>query len=200
MNILSYIRISLKSCRMTSRIKFQKRFMTLAGLILIFICFNSCSPVKPSLDSYRKVSSLKKNKPELREQLIESARNQLGCKYKNAGKLRSGFDCSGLVQYVFQQFRISMASSAHQQSLAGTGIEIHSAKPGDLIFFGTKQKVSHVGIISLNQRNKLTVIHSTSSLGVIEENILESDYWLKRIQKLVALDSYLEERDISFRN
>ena len=60
------------------------------------------------------------------------------------------------------------------------------ANPGDLIFFGEKGSIHHVGIVEKNKPDELRVIHSTNQRGVIEENVLVSDYWKKRI--LFAVD------------
>jgi len=53
-------------------------------------------------------------------------------------------------------------------------------KEGDLVFFGSKRKVSHVAIVASVEKNKIEVIHSTSSRGVVIDNISNSDYWQKR--------------------
>ena len=158
----------------------------------------ACGPSKPKLESYRKqttdASSLKKT----REQIIQFARNQIGCKYKSAGKCKTGFDCSGFVIYVYHEFEIPMAASAHEQAKRGRKIELENAVAGDLVFFGSEKQITHVGIISKNKKKDLSVIHSSSSKGVIEENILLSDYWLRRIRKVVSLNSYMTSNEISF--
>ena len=71
---------------------------------------------------------------------------------------------------------------------------------GDLIFFGGKDNITHVGIITVNKKNQLMMVHSSSSRGVIEENVLESDYWLRRMKYITKLTSYKKEKDISLKN
>jgi hypothetical protein len=44
------------------------------------------------------------------------------------------------------------------------------------------------------------MVHSSSSRGVIEENVLESDYWLRRMKYITKLTSYKKEKDISLKN
>ena len=51
---------------------------------------------------------------------------------------------------------------------------------GDLVFFGTNNKVSHVAIVANVDQNELKVIHSTSSRGVVIDDISSSNYWKKR--------------------
>ncbi|MBK9720517.1 MAG: C40 family peptidase [Saprospiraceae bacterium] len=163
----------------------------LSGIVL------SCAPERPSLQAYRLKSKDSKLTENFRNEIVEFARKQMGTKYKKAGKGNEGFDCSGFVGFVFHEFRIQMGSCAHEQAEPGAEILTKEAKCGDLIFFGTSKRISHVGIITQNKKNELWVIHSTSSRGVIEENILKSDYWVRKIIKIVDLNSYLKSGDIS---
>ena len=66
------------------------------------------------------------------------------------------------------------------------GIPLSEGKPGDLIFFKKVGKIDHVGIISRRSRNKVWVIHSTSSRGVMEEEILSSTYWQGKVYKVIS--------------
>ncbi|MGB5023938.1 MAG: hypothetical protein WBO44_01255, partial [Saprospiraceae bacterium] len=59
--------------------------------------------------------------------------------------------------------------------------------------------IVHVGIITESKKDRLMVIHSTSSKGVIEENILKSDYWIMRMHKVCSLNSYLHEAAVSLK-
>jgi cell wall-associated NlpC family hydrolase len=72
-----------------------------------------------------------------------------------------------------------VAGSANQAKL-GKRIKASEANPGDLLFFGNNQRVSHVGIVSYNDNKSLRMIHSSSTRGVIEEDIHASTYWKSR--------------------
>jgi peptidoglycan DL-endopeptidase CwlO len=69
--------------------------------------------------------------------VVASAESFEGVPYVWGGTSPSGFDCSGLVQYVYGQFGISLPRTSH-------------AQPGDLLFFagsdGTASAPGHVGI------------------------------------------------------
>ncbi|MEO1624346.1 MAG: C40 family peptidase [Bacteroidota bacterium] len=118
---------------------------------------------------------------DLRTQVASYAKELRGVKYKYAGQSpRSGFDCSGFTSYVLQRFKVSIPRSSSAQASAGKKISLSKSRPGDLVFFSKRGrgKVSHVAIVVENRRRDgLIVAHSTSSRGVIIENVSSSSYW-----------------------
>lgn len=69
----------------------------------------------------------------------------LGVPYVWAGATPSGFDCSGLVQYVFAQLGVSLPHNAAAQFHDPRAVSVprNALQPGDLVFFN---KLDHVGI------------------------------------------------------
>jgi cell wall-associated NlpC family hydrolase len=67
----------------------------------------------------------------------------LGVPYLWGGSTPTGFDCSGLVSYVYAQLGISLPHFAAAQWLYGAPVPVESLQPGDLVFF---DKLDHVGI------------------------------------------------------
>ncbi|MBK7358616.1 MAG: C40 family peptidase [Saprospiraceae bacterium] len=163
------------------------------------LLFGQCQPARPSLQAYRLNKSGHVDEEQLRTELVSFARSFIGCKYKRAGKDKSGFDCSGFVKYVFNEYQIQMAASAHEQALNVSATRTDEALKGDLVFFSNQNKIVHVGIITDNKKDRLMVIHSTSSKGVIEENILKSDYWIRRMHKVCSLNNYLHQAAVSLK-
>jgi len=51
-------------------------------------------------------------------------------------------------------------------------------------------RVFHVSLVSRVKSDEIWVVHSTTSRGVIEENIMASRYWRPLIHKTVSLNSY----------
>ena len=85
----------------------------------------------------------------LRQQIVDYAAKYLGVPYVYGGSTPKGFDCSGLVKYVYNHFDISVArTSAKQYSTSVTKISKDELQLGDLVFFSgdTPGRVGHVGI------------------------------------------------------
>ena len=82
--------------------------------------------------------------PPLGQRVVSYARHLLGVPYVYGGSSpRSGFDCSGLVRYVYAHFGISLAHSSFSDFVHGRRVGRWQLKPGDLVFF---DDAGHVGI------------------------------------------------------
>jgi peptidoglycan DL-endopeptidase CwlO len=71
------------------------------------------------------------------------AMKYLGVPYVWGGSTPGGFDCSGLVIYVYEQLGISLPHYAAAQYGFGTAVSRDQLQPGDLVFF---DGLNHVGI------------------------------------------------------
>jgi peptidoglycan DL-endopeptidase CwlO len=67
----------------------------------------------------------------------------LGTPYVWGGEQPSGFDCSGLVQYVYRRLGMDLPRVAADQYSAGPHVTADALLPGDLVFF---DGLGHVGI------------------------------------------------------
>ena len=81
--------------------------------------------------------------PNIHGGVVGIAMQYLGVPYVWGGSTPRGFDCSGLVSYVFAQIGVSVPHSSYSQFGMGTAISINDLQPGDLVFFAG---ASHVGI------------------------------------------------------
>lgn len=82
--------------------------------------------------------------------IVSMAKAQLGIHYTWGGESPStGFDCSGLVNYVYKAHGISVPRTAYQISHSGRIISQSQAQPGDLVAF-TGDNWGHIGIYAGN--------------------------------------------------
>lgn len=75
---------------------------------------------------------------------VETALAYHGVPYVWGGATPSGFDCSGLVLYVFKQHGVELPHYSGSQFLLGTKVAAGDLQPNDVVFFGSP--VHHVGI------------------------------------------------------
>ncbi|MBD2292617.1 C40 family peptidase [Anabaena sphaerica FACHB-251] len=66
--------------------------------------------------------------------------------YLWGGTVAPNYDCSGLMQAAFKSVGVWLPRDAYQQEAFTQAININELQPGDLIFFGTPQKATHVGL------------------------------------------------------
>jgi len=79
--------------------------------------------------------------------LVKETMKYLGIPYVWAGASPSGgFDCSGLVLYVYAKFGVSFPHGATMQAHMGTPVPFDKLEPADLVFFGDPSFYHHVGI------------------------------------------------------
>jgi cell wall-associated NlpC family hydrolase len=107
-----------------------------------------------------------------------------GFKYQSGSSSyeNGGFDCSGFVMFVLNYFDIKTKRTAAEQFTEGKQITVGESRPGDLVFFGGKNSVSHVAMVVSNDEKGLVVVHSTNTKGVTQENITESKYWKGKLK------------------
>ena len=85
--------------------------------------------------------------------LVRETMKYLGIPYVWGGASPSGgFDCSGLVTYVYGKFGVDLLHGATLQARSGTPVPLSSMQPADLVFFGDASFYSHVGIYIGNGR------------------------------------------------
>lgn len=113
------------------------------------------------------------------EDIVELARKYMGTPYVWGGTTPSGFDCSGLVAYVFGKNGISVPRTTYNQINVGASVQPNKLRPGDLVFFDTDRKKSgpdHVGIYMGGGK----FIHSPRPGSAVKVSSLSEGYYMDR--------------------
>lgn len=105
----------------------------------------------------------------IRYQIVLESIKYIGNPYVYGGtSLTSGTDCSGFTQSLYNIFNIHIPRTAHEQYIQSDSIEYDELKPGDLVFFGTQEHITHVAMYLGDNY----IIHASSSdVGIIVSNI-----------------------------
>jgi len=115
---------------------------------------------------------------DLINQLIQSASDKIGTRYRSGGTSTAGFDCSGLMYSTFGAFDIKLPRSSIEQSSIGEKIADENVQKGDLIFFRTngRSRINHVGMVIEVVEDEIKFIHSSTHSGVIISSTKEPYY------------------------
>nr|WP_224770958.1 C40 family peptidase [Pseudomonas sp. FEN] len=113
------------------------------------------------------------------DNVVGRAHELIGTPYRWGGMSVSGFDCSGLLVYLFQQeadIKLPRTTVAMRRSNAKT-IERKNLKPGDAVFFrrNGQNNVNHVGLYVGGGQ----FIHSPRSGKTVRIDSLSNSYWKK---------------------
>lgn len=113
------------------------------------------------------------------EDIVALARKYMGVQYVWGGSTPSGFDCSGLITYVFGRNGISLPRTTYNQINVGYSVQPNKLRPGDLVFFDTDRKQSgpdHVGIYIGGGK----FIHSPRPGSAVKISSLADSYYMDR--------------------
>lgn len=128
--------------------------------------------------------------------IAKKADDYIGVPYKYA-KVNpyDGFDCSGFVLYIYQQFGVDFPHNTKRIAMLGKTINLKDVQEGDIVCFGSNNSddfkaISHIGMIYKIGEDTIEMIHCGSSTGVIVAP-LTNGYWESRpyfIKRLLTLD------------
>lgn len=93
----------------------------------------------------------------------------------------AGLDCSGMVSYVFANAAdLKLAGSAADIARHGRPIGRDELRPGDLVFFNTRNRpYSHVGIYIGDDR----FVHAPNSTGKVRTDTLSRSWYATRFEE-----------------
>ncbi len=96
----------------------------------------------------------------------------IGTPYRTGGRSPDGFDCSGLVFYVYHELGVAVPRTAAEQRAALPRVPWEQLAPGDLVFFSTP--ADHVGIYVGNGE----FVHAPGAGRTVERARLDSPYFI----------------------
>jgi cell wall-associated NlpC family hydrolase len=148
----------------------------------IFICalllVTGCSSFS-SKNNSAKVAHFKQDTSVGTEDISIAAVGLVGVPYRYGGNNpQGGFDCSGLIAYVYNKSaNIKLPRTIQEMSARGQIVDKGSPAPGDLVFFNTTgAKYSHAGIYVGQGR----FVHAPSAGGTVRLEYITTPYWAAR--------------------
>jgi cell wall-associated NlpC family hydrolase len=162
-------------------IRFLILLLVLTGALLVALVRPLPSHAGDASQTTRKQHRTRKARrqrvhvPEARhpfgQRVVHYARRFLGVPYRYGGDSpRGGFDCSGLVRFVYSHFGVALPHSSYADIERGRRIGRRGLKPGDLVFF---DGAGHVGIYVGSNR----FIHAPHTGTVVQISTLSSSWY-----------------------
>lgn len=108
------------------------------------------------------------------QKIVDTAMKYMGVPYVWGGTSESGFDCSGLVYYVYKECGYSIDRTAATIYEDGSYVDLSELEVGDAVCFSSASySIGHVGIyIGEGQ-----FIHASSASGQVIISELDADYY-----------------------
>ncbi len=110
---------------------------------------------------------------------VEVAKQFLGVPYVYGGTSPRGFDCSGLMQYVYAQLGYSINRVAAAQMTNGVAVSRENLVPGDLVGFYSSPGGSYVNHIGMYVGDGM-MIHAPHTGDVVKFTSIDGSYYSSR--------------------
>lgn len=146
---------------------------TMPVLLLVALGLAGCAgaPRRPAPPSAGRVAALPAA-PVLGARAAELAAHLVGTPYRFGGESPAGFDCSGLVWYVYRELGVGLPRTAAAQHAAVRPVPADELEPGDLVFFYMPE--DHVGLYVGDQE----FVHAPKSGRGVERARLDAPYFI----------------------
>ena len=94
-------------------------------------------------------------------------------KYVWGGESPSGFDCSGMMQFIYRHAGVRLPRTAAEQYKALSPVGNDELQPGDLVFFSNGKRIFHVGLYIGNGR----MFHAANPRRGLTTDLLSSTFY-----------------------
>lgn len=163
------------------------------GISRIHLSAGSVLPQTNQLVCYGREFYLTIRDPLVPGSLFDLAKGFLYVPYLWGGRSDCGIDCSGLTQVVCRIGGIDLPRDASQQYEFGTQVNWEDRKPDDLVYFGTEDKITHVGILGPEDR----IVHASGHVredslgkaGIVPDGHKQISHYLVGIKRLDRIGS-----------
>lgn len=151
-----------------------------AALLAVLLSLAGCGSTPPAA---KPAAAVRSSAPvsELGQEVAIFALTLIDTDYRFGGKNpEAGLDCSGMVSYIYAHAAgVRLGGSAADIARRGRPIEREELRPGDLVFFNTRNApFSHVGVYIGDDR----FVHAPSSNGRVRIDHLASRYFASRFE------------------
>ena len=156
-------------------------------LLLLTLTLSGCatmtsrSAYPPANPSPKNTSSAYDNRAEATtlDAVLVHTIAEIGKPYHWGGESpRTGFDCSGFIQYVLGRAGVTIPRTSFAQAEALPAVNFNLIRPGDLVFFNTMgQPFSHVGIY-IGGNQFVSALNRQQGVAV---QSLRIPYWAERL-------------------
>jgi len=117
--------------------------------------------------------------PARGDELVDTARQFRGVRYRWAGMTSRGMDCSGLIARVLRANGIRAPHNAASLFTLGRPVRFEALQLGDLLFFKTSRRgISHVGMYVGDDK----FIHASSGAGRVVTTSVYDPYYSQRLK------------------
>ena len=126
-----------------------------------------------------------KKEPEkvwnVRDKIAVLTKSLIGLPYQYGGYELDGFDCSGLVYYVYDCFGIKLPRTAKKQAKLRKKVSLRRAKPGDILAVKLGRRW-HTAIYIGDK----SFIHAPNRRETVRKEYLNK-FWRKRLKKIIRI-------------
>jgi hypothetical protein len=151
--------------------KKKKVFIAGGSALLLIILLTSVCHIKKEPEKVWNV----------RGKIAVLTKSLIGLPYQYGGYELDGFDCSGLVYYVYDCFGIKLPRTAKKQARLKEKISLKRAKPGDILAFKLKRRW-HTAIYIGDK----SFVHAPNRRENVQSQILDS-FWKKRLKRVIRI-------------